>query len=154
MQMANPATCRCVSVYEEMLTYSRKYDVLDSTDENVLVVDDAGKNKWYPKYCFDLSGADAPRLVSIHIDDPAPFESPVEVTVHLSDGRRRWCWFATPQMLQESGDWVPGTTVRLHYCCHMIVMSELSEGLIHAALRHLERQGDLVEHSAELEGSH
>jgi hypothetical protein len=134
-----------------MLTYNRKYEVLDSNERDLLVENDAGNMKWYPTRCFDLSGADVPCIASYQIENPLPSESPVEVTVQLSDGRKRWCWFATPGMLERCGDVIPGTAVRVHYGRHMIVTSELSEPLIQTVLGYLERQGELVDHTTDIE---
>ena len=45
----------------------------------------------------------------------------------------------------NAGDWVPGTEVRIHYAPNMIVVSEISEEVIEAALRHLASTGELEE---------
>jgi hypothetical protein len=85
------------------------------------------------------------------IDDPItdPLTSCVEVTVDLGDGRRRWCFFATPQALAACGDWVEGTRVPLHLGVpHMIVVGELSEGIIGRVLRQLHAEGELEFHTA------
>jgi hypothetical protein len=69
----------------------------------------------------------------------------VEVVLHLDDGRRRWCYFMTPQALTQCGDWIEGTRTPIHYNApYMIVISGgLDEGIIEKALRHIDRHGDL-----------
>jgi hypothetical protein len=147
MPLPSEVTCCCVSVYEDALTYGRKYAIIGANEDNLRVENDAGRRGWYPRYCFELSGGDVPRLASFHLDDPLPAEIPVDVSMELADGSKRWCWFATPRMLERCGDHVPGTEVHMHYCGHMIILSEISEQLIEAALRHLERQGELLDYT-------
>jgi hypothetical protein len=67
----------------------------------------------------------------------------VEVTIDFG-GSKRWLFFATPQLLASTGDWVPGTRVRLHLGeQHMVVVSELSEAIIDKVLRQLHAAGEL-----------
>ena len=68
----------------------------------------------------------------------------VEVEVILKNGKRRWCYFMTPEILKEVGDWVPGTEVRVHYGVpHMIVVSELTESIVEKVLNQIEADGQL-----------
>jgi hypothetical protein len=69
----------------------------------------------------------------------------VEVVLHLDDGRRRWCYFMTPQALTNCGHWIDGTRTLIHYNApYMIVVSgRLDERVIEEALRHIDSQGDL-----------
>jgi hypothetical protein len=92
-------------------------------------------------------------MLTYTIDDPIahPLSACVEVTVDFGDGRKRWCFFATPQVLAVCGDWVEGTQVRLHLGVpHLIIVSELSEGIIDDVLRQLYAGGDLEAHTAPL----
>ena len=87
------------------------------------------------------------------IDDPIadPLSACVEVTVDFDDGHKRWCFFATPVALASCGDWVEGTQVRLHLGVpHMIIVSELNEGIIDRVLRQLHARGELKAHTAPL----
>lgn len=87
------------------------------------------------------------------VDDPItdPLTCSVEVTIDFG-GRKRWLFFATPQLLSSVGDWVPGTQVRLHLGeRHMIVVSDISPVVIDAVLRHLEAEGELEARTAPLE---
>jgi hypothetical protein len=86
-------------------------------------------------------------LRSFEIEDDLAIQDrgAVEVIVHFDDGRRRWCYFMTPQALANCGDWIDGTRTSIHYNApYMIVVSgRLDEGIIEMALRHIDRHGDL-----------
>jgi len=87
------------------------------------------------------------------IDDPIgdPHNSCVEVTVDWGGGRKRWCFFITPQALAACGDWVEGTRVRMHLGePHMIVVGELSRGIIDSVLNQLYAEGQLEAHTVPL----
>ena len=91
-----------------------------------------------------------PSLESFQLEDPLdkPEQGAVEVVVHLDDGSDRWCLFFDPQRLALVGDWVEGTTVRVHLGVrHMIVVSELTEDVIDRVLRQLDKEGLLLEHT-------
>jgi hypothetical protein len=56
--------------------------------------------------------------------------------------------------LAAAGDWVPGTQVRFHYGApYMIVVSELNAEIVDRVLRYLDKSGDLVSCTCELEGA-
>ena len=87
-------------------------------------------------------------------DDLAHARGAIEVTVTMDDGTSRWCYFMTPTALAATGDWVPGTQVRFHYGApHMIVVSELDAKIVDRVLRYLDKSGDLVSCTRELEGA-
>ncbi len=89
-------------------------------------------------------------MVRYTIDDDVRTadEGAIEVTVELEAGEKRWCFFFTPEALAAVGDWVEGTQVRVHLGVpHMIVVSELSEGIIDRVLRTLDARGELREHT-------
>ena len=92
-------------------------------------------------------------MVPYTIDDPItdPLTCSVEVTIDLG-GQKRWLFFATPQLLASVGDFVDGTRVRLQLGApHMVVVSELSESIIHAVLTRLHADGELVSRTLPLE---
>ena len=94
-------------------------------------------------------------MVPYTIDDPIadPLTCSVEVTIDLG-GRKRWLFFATPQLLASVGDVVEGTHIRLHLGeRHMIVVSELSEAVIAKVLSALHARGELASRSLPLDGS-
>ena len=87
------------------------------------------------------------------IDDEItePLTCSVEVTIDFG-GRKRWLFFATPQLLASVGDRVEGTQVRVHLGeRHMIVVSELSAAVIDAVLRQLHAEGELESRTLALE---
>jgi hypothetical protein len=91
-----------------------------------------------------------PSIASYRIVDSVdhPAQGAVEVDLELTDGRKRWCYFFTPQRLSLVGDWVAGTKVRIHLgASHMIVVSELSADIIERVLRELESTNRLLEHT-------
>jgi hypothetical protein len=87
------------------------------------------------------------------IDDAIvePLTCSVEVTIDFG-GRKRWLFFATPELLASVGDYVLGTNVRLHLGeRHMIVVSKLSVEVIDAVLRQLYSAGELESRTLPLE---
>ena len=92
-------------------------------------------------------------MLPFTIDDPItdPLACSVEVTIDFG-GRKRWLFFATPQLFASVGDMVDGTHVRLHLGeRHMIVVSELSAGVIEVVLRQLHEAGELESRTLPLE---
>ena len=85
-------------------------------------------------------------IKSIEIEDPIERHrrGAIEVTVITSEGEKRWCFFFTPEGMAACGYWIEGTEVRFHYgAAHMILVSEISEAIIKAALADIEKQGML-----------
>jgi hypothetical protein len=101
-------SAEAVANYANALTYGRKYAILGIKGEprsrQIKVRGDKGRVRWYPTWCFDLSGADVPRLETITICDDLAATAAIEVDITLSDGQRRWCCFATPETLAQFGD--------------------------------------------------
>ncbi|HKI37345.1 MAG TPA: hypothetical protein VKA46_36160 [Gemmataceae bacterium] len=94
-------------------------------------------------------------MLQYTIDDPItqPLTYCVEVTITFGDGRKRWCFFATPEALTACGDWVEGTRVRVHLGVpHRIVVSELSAEIIDRVLKGLHATGELEAHTLPLSG--
>ena len=95
-------------------------------------------------------------LSRITIDDDLcrAAEMAIEVTIELSDGSRRWCFFFTPAAMKGGGDWVDGTRIPFHLGVpHMIVVAELSEDIIRRILESLDRDGMLEAHTVPLDQS-
>jgi hypothetical protein len=145
------ATCITEASYHGALTYGRKYAMLAIKDDphhpNVKIQGDNGRVRWFPAYCFDLSGSDVPLLQMVTICDDLLYAdtSTIEVHVQLSDGQERWCFFVTPASLTQSGDWIDGTTIRIHYGApHMIIVDQINAEIIEQALHHIEVQGELL----------
>ncbi len=85
------------------------------------------------------------RLASYSIEDNLSDadHSAIEVVIGLDDGERRLAHFATPDALKLFGDWVPGTKTRFHV--GLIIIEELTEDLIRAALDYLDGEDTLIE---------
>lgn len=138
----------CVSVFAQAITRGKRYPILaiDVAKRQVRVRGDNERTRWYPMHCFDVNGMHVPVLESFQVLDvirPGQ-DQVVEVDVLLSNGQRRWCWFATPGALAKNGDRVQGTRVPFHFGNrHVIVAGELSDQLIELMLRHIDNQGAL-----------
>ena len=146
----NEATCIRRSVFSNALTRGKKYFILETDDlkRQIKIQGDNKRVRWFPIYCFDLTGEDIPTLRRIKITDTITDfpTSAVDVEVELSNEQRRWCFFVTPDTLARNGDLLDGTDVRFHYGApHMIVVSEISETIIKKALLEIESQGELIE---------
>jgi hypothetical protein len=117
-------------------------------------------------------------LVSFNIDDTivSATDDSVEVTLMFDGGRRRWCFFITPEYInkalgkrhphskQGQDDFMTtsiaflgealttdtGTAFGMMYAPHMLIVSELSEDVIAATLRHLDAMGELEDCSKEM----
>jgi hypothetical protein len=79
------------------------------------------------------------------IDDllERPLQTSVEVTITFPAGKR-WLFFVTLELLNRVGDFVDGSTARVHLGeLHMIVVSELTAEIIDSVLRDLHRNGEL-----------
>lgn len=84
-------------------------------------------------------------MLQYTIDDltELPLQSSVEVTIAIPTGKR-WLFFVTPELLSRVGDLVDGSTARVHLGeLHMIVVSELSAGIIDSVLRDQHQAGEL-----------
>ena len=147
------ATCVAIGPYDDALTYGARYPVLAANDEGdrpkLKIRNDLGRVRWYPRSCFDLTGASAPQLATVRFLD-APDETSenvIEVEFLVSTGEWRWCLFTCPEALPHYGDVIPGTTTRLHAMPHLIVLTELTAERIRQALQFLLEQGRLLEHT-------
>jgi len=70
----------------------------------------------------------------------------VEVNITLTDGSKRWCFFHSPETINNCGDLLSGTTVRIHYGAkHMFVVSMLTEDVIRQTLIQIDKAGEIVE---------
>jgi hypothetical protein len=99
------------------------------------------------------SQAVRPSIASYRIEGrlDRPDEGAIEVVLELTDGRKRWCFFFTPERMSNVGDSLEGTRVRMHLGVnHMIVVSDLSHQIIEHVLRELEVKGLLLEHTRPL----
>ena len=144
------ATCINVGVYRDALTYGAKYPVLALANHpnhpRVKIQGDDGQIGWFPAGCFDMTGRDVAHIDSIALHDALDQNEAAahDVTITLSNGQQRWCAFTTPVTLSRFGEFIDGTTTRIHYGMpHLIIVDVLTEQVVLAALQHIERYGQL-----------
>jgi len=144
----NTATCVCVGVYAQALTFGNEYAILshDPGKGQVEVRGDNGRKRWFPSYCFDLTGQPVVKLVRMTTEDPLDGSISPEVVLEFSDGQRRWCYFTTPELLAQFGGDAQFDGERLlSYSPHMIVLSGITRGMIEHSLAYIESQGQLLD---------
>lgn len=148
------ATCISISSYRGALTRGKRYDILERDHERaqIRVVGDNGRARWFPTACFDFSNHPLAMMHLYCVETPPEAQDPddwngwTEVTIKFSNGEFRWCIFITPQQLSQGIMTVPGTDVPWAYRNHhLIIMNEISDELIDAALREIDQQGDLID---------
>jgi hypothetical protein len=152
----NIATCINVGVFEQALTYGDQYAILarDTEKRQVKVRGDNGRTRWYPDYCFDVSGQPVVRVVRTAIADPIddPVTCTVDVVLEFSDGQRRLCDFTTPEALSQRGGVAQFGGVRLlSYSPHMIVVSAITPEMIAQSVAYIESHGDIFNCSKPLD---
>jgi len=143
------ATCISESVYSDALTRGKKYTVLAVSDDGrqIKIKSNNGRQRWFPSISFDLTGNEVPFITDIVIDDDLndPSTASVEVTVKLSNGEDRWCFFATPDMLARSSQiQLDEGVINMYGVRHLIVVSTVTGGMITQSLEAIDRQGELM----------
>ncbi len=94
------------------------------------------------------------RSINIEHEIPSPLTYSVEVTIELESGERRWCFFCTPESLDRFGDFLPNSAIRIHACAaHMIVLSNVTQETITAAIEELQRTGELLNATRPVDGT-
>ncbi len=94
------------------------------------------------------------RSINIEHEIPSPLTYAVEVTIELESGERRWCFFCTPESLDRFGDFLPNSPIRIHACAaHMIVLSNVTQETITAAIEELQRSGELLNATRPVDGT-
>ena len=152
----NEIVCIRESVYRGALTRGNTYRVIAEKPEEgkVRVEADNRRMRWFPDYCFAPAGTAVPTLSRFTVDGKIEnaTDDIIEVTVELSDGQRRWCWFGTPKALIRCGELIDGTNIRFHFGLqHFIVATSISLDLIEKMLWYIDGQGDLLDCTRPLE---
>lgn len=140
-------TCLNESVFSGALTRGRTYKVIEINEARgkVKVKNDIGRVRWYP-YSFFTCNPDEVVTIERILPDSLNDDSAVEVTVLLSDGTKRGCFFVTPQMLESITQEIIGSVRIIMYGVpHMIVVSEINVEAIAVTLRAIERRNMLLE---------
>jgi hypothetical protein len=171
-------TCIAVGTHGAALTRGRQYTLLvhDPEREAVYIEGDGGRFRWFPQSLFDPTGAQVRVLRAFVLDDPIsdPREDCIQVTVELSDGQRRACFFATPRWIADHLDlhtepklvrqgnlrlgqitllarWLQsadGSPVGMINLPNLIILSRLTPETVERALRHMDQQDELLASTA------
>ena len=152
------ATCIRVSVYTDALTYGRKYEALshNSGEHKIKVHGDNNRIRWFPEYCFDLSGADAPFVNSIWIEAenwlPEEWDymnDHTDVTVTLSDGTSWTATFFTYDNIawlaernKRTGEELTGGYIKMS---NSLLVDEVSRKRIEEIVEYMLVHGELKE---------
>jgi hypothetical protein len=152
--------CITEAGYRGALTRGASYEViaLDDGARQFRIRDDRGRSRWYPAFCFADATATVARLAAVQLDDPVdhPTADWIEVTLTLTDGRRRWCAFTTPATVALRGEALgtDGQAFRAFFGApHVVIVTQLSEPIIATTLDHLDRQGLIEACTLELDAS-
>ena len=94
--------CCSESTYSHALTYGKSYVIRANDPEKwqVRVKGDHGRLGWFHYGSFTTKPV--PTLAKwVFDDEPNKDDGPIEVSLELSDGRRKWCNIVTPGILQR-----------------------------------------------------
>jgi hypothetical protein len=144
-------TCICVGVYQGALTWGHKYVILESDEEKkqVRVRTDSGRLRWFPDYCFDMTGnarSIQPYTIWLEAEhwEPGqwnPRDDNLDVAVTFADGTRWVATFFTYTNIatlrahyQESGECLSG---KYFWASDMILVDEVSRERIEEVIDHL-----------------
>ena len=164
IQPGSLVTCIDETPHAEGLTWGKQYPLVEyerfAHGDELRIVNDNGHEVGYPAWAFDLSGGDAPAIVSYELDPIISQAEDVEITITLADGSQRWCGFATPAWVAERvavGAFY-GLTMAdgrrigiLPPLGNQIIVGELSEEIILGTLRLLQRHNQLDRYTAPLD---
>ncbi|HEU5380771.1 MAG TPA: hypothetical protein VFV38_35555 [Ktedonobacteraceae bacterium] len=150
-------TCISEGMYSGSLKYSHIYHVIayDTNKRQIKVQNENGSVRWYPEGCFAPGRKEVLKVARIlSADSIEGSQVPSsEVTIELSDGQRRWCFFMTPDGLaQLDGEKrLVSACLIMYDASHMIVLSKISLQSIEEALSYIECQGKLLACTRSLE---
>jgi hypothetical protein len=150
--------CKDAATFREALTRGKSYTLLASNSEKqqVKIQGDNDRVRWYPFYCFAMDGEKLLTVKSYTIDDRIddPLCDTVEVTLILSDGEhetRRWCYFLTPAYASKIFEIKPMEP--LISGRHGMLIPEITEAQIQAAVQYLEANNELEDCTVPLSDS-
>jgi hypothetical protein len=147
--MSKFATCASIGSYADALTRGKQYEVLDEdhTRQQVKILGDNGRVRWYPSACFDLDGTPTPLMTYWQYDAAVgdPLDDWIEVSFDLSDGTRRWLSFVTPLRLKRLLE-APASEMSI-WSDHMVIVRSLEPERIDQVLKMLDQDGDLIKAS-------
>ena len=145
MKKGDVIYCIDESVYDAHITKRNSYIIekIDQEKSQVRVKNNSQKLVWLPNLCFNTEKT--PDIISINIDDEIenPAKACIEVTIHFSNGDRRFITFMTLLHLQdlfnEFRDFVNGN--------RLILVEKVTPELIYKTIDELDRQNELMESS-------
>ena len=150
-------TCKRVGCYEDALTRGKKYKVVDEnvSNENVKIIGDNGRTRWYSSNMFDLDGNIVPVLVDWRYDDQVDQDDNgedwnwIEISFTLSDGANRWSILYTPERLLSNLKRDNIDPPGLHIP-HLIIVRSYRKEDISRVLKYLDDEDELIEASLPL----
>jgi len=139
--------CLDGALYPTALTEGKAYPVVawDGSKTEIQLQDDGGVIRWFPRCFFDVSRTSAPVLVEAtprdDIEDDSDAPSFV-VDIALSDGTSGWCFFTTPEAISELVQvTVDDGALHMYGAANMIVVSDITHGIIDDTLAYLDTNG-------------
>lgn len=141
--------CQCAGTYVNALTRGKEYAVLvnDEVKQQIKVVGDNDRTRWFPRSLFLPGGSYVTTMVSWQYDDEIKDRSEkslehVEVTIRFSNGKKRWCALCTKNGLF---DYMERNMVGSVFLIeNKIVIQNFSDEVVDDALRSLDQQNQLV----------
>jgi len=141
--------CNFVGVYKEALTRGKEYEVIeeDVEKEQIRIIGDNNRTRWYKKNLFVPYGCCVPVLVNWQFDDTIhdPSENSlqhVEVTITLSNGQKRWGSICTKNGIFNYIERNMDASVLLLE--NWIIVNNFSHEVVNEALYHLDQQNQLI----------
>lgn len=117
------------------------YIIEEVNSDNVRIINDQNKLKWYAALYFDQEKQ--PDITSIIIDDQIEniASDCIEVTIEFSDKKKYWTKFTTPEYLREL------LRNQTHISSqNLIIISELSEQKMKEIVLELDKHNELIDH--------
>jgi hypothetical protein len=141
--------CNDVGSYADALTRGKQYEVKaeDEAKEQIKVVGDNNRARWFKKYYFVAVGSSVPILADWQFDDMIQDSSEnslehIEVTVTFSDGEKRWSSLCTRagllDYIQRNMD---GNFFLIE---NQIIVKNFSQEVVNDTLKRLDQQNQLV----------
>ncbi|NQF14930.1 hypothetical protein HPY31_13520 [Brevibacillus sp. HB1.3] len=141
--------CKDVGLYFDALTRGKHYEVLaeDEVKEQIRVVGDNNRARWFRKYYFVPDGSSVPVLVNWAFDDTIQDSSEeslehIEITVTLSEGEKRWCSLCTKAGLLDYIERCMDDNVFLIE--NQVIVKNFSKEVVNDALKRLDQQNLLI----------
>ncbi|MFT9819304.1 hypothetical protein [Lysinibacillus sp. NPDC056185] len=141
--------CNSIGSYSGALTRGKEYVVIEENKEKeqIRIVDDNNRTRWYKKYYFVPHGTSVPVLAKWKFDDEIIDSSEkslehIEVTFTFSDGQRRWCSICTKQGLKDYVERnMDGNVLLIE---NQIIVKDFSYEIVNRAFFDLDQQNELL----------